>query len=186
MKKNNIENIDNLFKRLEDDFDTESPILGHQQRFLEKLEQSKENAPVKSKSRTIWKPILAVAASIIICFGLFATFNQEKELEGLASVSTELMETQSFFSSAIETELILLKAKRSPQTNMLIDDALAQMALLEADYKKLKTDLSQSGNDRRVVYAMIANFQSRIDLLETVMETIEHTSKFNRELTHQI
>ncbi len=181
MKK---DNIDNLFKRLENDFDIETPSLGHQQRFLEKLEQIKKKTPKDSKKRSYWKPILAIAASIIIYFGLFTTFNQEQKLKGLASVSPELSETQSFFSSAIETELISLKAKRSPKTNVLIDDALTQMKLLEADYEKLKTDLSQSGNDKRVVYAMIANFQSRIDVLENVMETIENTEELNPDTTN--
>ena len=37
----------------------------------------------------------------------------------------------------------------------------------------LKKDLVESGNDKRVIYAMITNFQNRIDLLQNVINTIE-------------
>ena len=36
-----------------------------------------------------------------------------------------------------------------------------------------KIDLTESGKDQRVIYAMISNFQSRIDILTTVLEQIE-------------
>lgn len=175
MKK---DKIITLFKRLENDFDTEAPNSGHQNRFLEKLQRN------SNQSRTLhsnWSrnSFLAVAASIIICFGLFFGFNNEQKLEGLASVSPEYSKTQSFFSNAIQTELVALKAQRSPQTNQLIDDALKQLDLLEEDYKMLKLDLTESGNDKRVIYAMIANFQSRVDVLESVMQDIENLKALN-------
>ena len=44
---------------------------------------------------------------------------------------------------------------------------------MEQDYQKLKTDLTDSGNDQRVIYAMISNFQNRIGILNTVLEQIE-------------
>ncbi|WP_026752933.1 hypothetical protein [Sediminibacter sp. Hel_I_10] len=177
MKK---DNLDTLFERLANDFDLESPDLGHQQRFLNKLQDKSVTTTIPKKT-VAWKPLLAIAASIILCFALFITINQERKLGGLASVSPELSETQSFFSSAIEQELKSLKEKRSPKTNALIDDALEQLDLLEKDYEKLKVDLAESGNDKRVVYAMIANFQSRIDVLEHVMDNIETLKGLNNE-----
>ena len=176
-----MKDIENVFERLYDQFDFEMPEPNHQDRFLEKL--MSQNKPVRNKTTNIWKPLLAVAATIIICLGLFATLKTNKELEGLASVSPELSNTQSFFTSAIESELKALKAERSPRTNKLIEDALKQIELLEQDYEKLKADLAESGNDERVVYAMISNFQSRIDVLENVMQEIENIKQMNLEPT---
>ena len=166
-----MKEIDNLFKELEGRFDFDTPDTGHENRFLEKLKSSGQSA--KTDLTSIWKPLLAVAASIVICFGLFATFNSGNELKGLAGVSPELSNTQSFFTTAIENELNALKAERTPQTKKIIEDALQQIALLEQDYEGLKADLAESGNDERVVYAMISNFQSRIDVLENVMQDIK-------------
>ena len=91
----------------------------------------------------------------------------------MASVSPEMQKTQDFFTLSINEELKKLNAEKSPETDALIKDALKQLAGLESEYEKLKTDLLESGKDQRVVYAMIANFQSRIDILNTVLEQIE-------------
>jgi len=168
------DNINQLFHQLEGEFDFNTPDLGHQQRFLDKLlNQNAEEISNKSKS-AIWKPLFAVAASLVICFGIFTSLDTKQDLDGLAGISPELSETQSFFTTAIENELIALKAKRSPKTEQLISDALEQLDLLEKDYEKLKLDLTESGNDKRVIYAMIANFQNRIDVLDNVMQDIEN------------
>ena len=66
-----------------------------------------------------------------------------------------------------------LNQERTPETKALIDDALKQLKTLESDYENLKKDLTKSGDDKRVIYAMINNFQNRINVLQTVLEQIE-------------
>ena len=66
-----------------------------------------------------------------------------------------------------------LKSFKTPETAQLVNDALNQITILEQEYQQLKEDLVASGNDQRVIAAMIANFQSRINLLENVIELIE-------------
>jgi archaellum component FlaC len=48
-----------------------------------------------------------------------------------------------------------------------------QLERLDEEYKKLKVDLSKSGKDKRVVFAMVSNLQQRIDLLNDVLTQIE-------------
>ncbi|WP_458626949.1 hypothetical protein [Winogradskyella sp. PC D3.3] len=114
----------------------------------------------------------------MICLGLFTTLQQQPEYLDLASVSPEMSETQDFFTVTIENELKKLNKERSPLTEQIINDALVQIQLLETDYKKLKTDLTESGKNQRVIYAMISNFQTRIDILNTVLEQIEIVKQF--------
>ena len=80
--------------------------------------------------------------------------------------------TETFFTSTIAQELRTLKTLENPQTKALVDDALEQITILESEYQKLEGDLAESGYDKRVIYAMINNFQNRIDVLQTVIETI--------------
>jgi hypothetical protein len=96
----------------------------------------------------------------------------------LASVSPELSQTQSFFATTIAQELIALEAQRSPETEQMVDDALKALKVLETEYSSLKLDLNDSGNDKRVIYAMIANFQNRIDILQNVLKHIEDVKNF--------
>ncbi len=180
MKK---DSIDQLFENLRDNFDVEMPHGGHQDRFISKLKVASEFS-IEDTSRTpvFWKPFLAIAATIVLCLGLFITLYQPTATSGLASVSPEMSTTQDFFTSTIEKELTQLNKQRTPETKLLIDDALKQMKILETDYESLKNDLSESGDDQRVIFAMISNFQMRIDVLQNVMERI-HQKKQLKQTT---
>lgn len=176
------DNIEQLFERLEGTFDVHEAPANHQKRFLDKLE-----AESTSTKRTfnIWKP-LSIAASIalLVCAGIFMS-GGEAEIEGLASVSPEMEQTQSFFTSAISEELETLKSFEDEESKVLVEDTLKRLTILEADYDQLKLDLTESGNDKRVISAMIINFQNRIELLQQVIENIEEikTLKANRNET---
>ena len=98
------DNIDTLFGRLENEFDIDMPNSGHQNRFLEKLNQQNTIAVNSTQQESsYWKPFLAVAASLVLCFSIF-TFMQQQEpdLKDLANVSPELSKTQDFFTLAIQ------------------------------------------------------------------------------------
>ncbi|TXE19580.1 hypothetical protein ES692_02165 [Psychroserpens burtonensis] len=175
------DNIKKLFYDLEGNFDVDMPNRGHERRFLEKLKQQ-NNTVVKSapKKNNYWKPFLAVAASVLLCFSVFTVMQQQQDntLTDLASVSPELSQTQSFFTTAIAQEVASLEAQRSPETEEMVNDAMKALKVLENEYQSLQIDLNESGNDKRVIYAMIANFQNRIDILQTVLEHIEDVKNF--------
>lgn len=167
MKK---DGIDTLFKDLEGSFDIHETPNGHQKRFLERLNEVEKPS---EKKIGWWKP-LSIAASIALLIAVGSTFIKTTPSEkDLASVSPEMEQTQSFFTSTITKELQKLKSVTAPETQELVNDALNQIDILEKEYKILKTDLAASGNDKRVIYAMITNFQSRITLLQHVLEKIE-------------
>ena len=166
--------IDDLFDNLKGEFDINEPNKDHELRFLDKLKSNDvASNNYNNTSRFNWKPFIAIAASLAICFSVLITMQNQPEVLDLASVSPELSETQDFFTATIENELKKLNNERSPLTEQIITDAIEQVQLLENDYQNLKTDLTESGSDQRVIYAMISNFQSRIDILNTVLEQIE-------------
>lgn len=162
--------IDKLFGDLEGSFDVHETPTGHQKRFLDRLNEVEKPS---EKKRGWWKP-LSIAASIAVLIAIGSTSLKTTPSEkDLASVSPEMMQTQSFFTTTITEELQKLKKITAPETQQLVNDALKQMDILEKEYKILKTDLAVSGNDKRVIYAMISNFQNRINLLQQVVEKIE-------------
>ncbi len=181
------DNIETLFERLDNEFDIDMPNTGHQNRFLEKLKQQDQTiVDLTVKKSNYWKPFLAVAASIILCFSIFTVMQQQEPLiKDLASVSPELSRTQDFFTLAIQNELQTLESERSPETEELIDDALKQLNALESDYEALKMDLTDSGDDKRVIHAMISNFQNRIDVLNHVLENIKEIKAYKNNESNQ-
>lgn len=172
------DNLDNWFNKQQGCWDLAEPNEGHKERFLQKLAPKTAAQSQVISLRSWWKP-LAVAASIaLLVFALVPkeAYNPTKEL---AAVSPQMEEAQDFFTRAIEQELFTLRQERTPETEKLIKDALKQLELLETDYNNLKQDLAKSGEDKRVIHAMIINFQTRIDLLTQVVEEIESIKKLN-------
>lgn len=175
----NKDTIDQLFENHNGEFDVHKTPEGHQHRFLNKLntQQSTESKPTHYLKRVI--AIAAVLAVIVTLSGLF--FNTDVTAADLASVSPEMEQTQSFFTSSINNELKTLKGFNAPETEILVQDALKQLENLEGKYELLKKDLVDSGNDKRVIYAMISNFQNRIELLEQVINKIEEVKNLNTQ-----
>ena len=167
MKK---DKIDELFLNFKEDFEVHDTPEGHRKRFLEKLEGHKKSSV---NSQNWWKP-LSIAASVAIIIALGFTFiKNNNPTADLANVSPEMAQTQSFFVSEVNREMNTLKGLNSPETKILINDVLRQMNILETEYEDLRKDLLTSGNDKRVVYAMINNFQKRMDLLKQMITKIE-------------
>ncbi|MEM5539987.1 hypothetical protein [Olleya sp. AS48] len=165
------DNIEQLFENLDSQFDIEVPNLGHQQRFIDKL--NKTETKVASHKTNYWKPLLAVAASVVLILSIVLNIKPNTTQKDLASISPELAETQNFFSNTIAFELNKLKTEKSPETQKLVNDALLRLDRLELEYKNLKLNLTESGEDQRVIYAMITNFQNRIDVLQSTLLQIE-------------
>ncbi|MDU8887257.1 hypothetical protein RXV94_13880 [Yeosuana sp. MJ-SS3] len=177
------DNLDNLFEQFKNDFDLEEPRTDHKGRFLDKLNTYQKGSEKKHKS-AFWKPLLGIAATIVLLV-VFSIGNQKNDdTRDLASVSPEMAETEDFFTTTIEVELKKITSESSPVTQLLVDDALKQMKILENDYEKLKKDLSISDDDNRVIYAMISNFQNRIDLLKNTLEQID-TVKQLKNITNE-
>ena len=176
----NKDTLDTMFDNLQNTFDVELPNAGHEDRFLAKLREQNTALTSTSAKSSYWKPFIGIAASVLLCLGLFGVFNQEPEVVDLASVSPEYSKTQDFFTVTLNSELNKLESERTPETELMINDALKRINDLEIAYEDLKVDLSESGNDKRVIYAMITNFQNRIDLLKNVLEQIEETKNIKQ------
>lgn len=170
MKK---ESLENLFERLHDDFDLAEPKDGHQERFLERLNQANGVATLPKK-RNWWKPLSIAASIALVCvLGLQLFSGQPTIKEQVVEIAPEVSETEFYFASLIEEQVQLLKEEKSPETAKLVDDTLAKLNELEADYKVLEQELVNGGNSKMLLNAMITNFQIRIALLEEVLANVE-------------
>ena len=172
------DNLEILFKSLENEFDHENPQLGHQQRFLEKLNSDKETEALNLQNkRSFWKPMLGIAASLVLFMFVFTTVQSGTTSYDLANVSPEMAETQDFFAATLEVELEKLRNEMSPEYQDIVVDALFQIELLGQEYEQLKLELKESGDDKRIINAMISNFQNRIELLQNVLEQIDNVKQ---------
>ena len=174
------ENLDQLFKDLQGSFDTEEPREGHQQRFLEKLHESKGVVGIGSRKINWWKPI-SIAATIAFLLSLsIGYFGSEPTIEQrVAEISPEASQTHFYFANLIEEQVRELESQSTPETEAIIADTMKQLEKLEANYTKLEADLVAGGDSKLILSAMIVNFQTRIDLLQEVMNQIDTIKNIN-------
>lgn len=178
----NKDSLDKVFESIKEDFNFEEPSSGHQQRFLNKLNNQNKVGVEKPKSVIkLWRPLISIAASIVLLISVLIGVQQESNARDLANISPEMATTQDFFTKTITSELEKLNSEESPEYQSLIVDVMFQIKILEENYELLKLDLNESGDDKRVIYAMISNFQSRIDLLQNVVEQIDNLKQQNTE-----
>ncbi len=171
MEKDNLKDI---FKDLQGTFDTEEPNIGHQERFLEKLNKAKKVVTLRKRRNIWWRPLSIAASVAVLCLVAIGVYNTNPTVEEqVAQISPEVGNTQVYFASLIEDQVKKLQSESSPETQKIISDTMIQMKKLETNYNKLEEDLINGGNDKLILSAMITNFQTRIDLLQDVINQIE-------------
>ena len=156
----------------ENEFDFQEPHTGHLERFERKLNQQKKTV------KTSWK-WLSVAASVVLIFGFWLGSNHQKRQMDLADVSPKMEEVQSYFVSTIHQELKTLEKNRNLDTEKIIESALEELEELEDAYKVFVKDLTKNGEQRKIISAMIKNYQQRLDVLEYTLKQIEEVKNLN-------
>ncbi|MGB5371951.1 MAG: hypothetical protein WBN18_16090 [Flavobacteriaceae bacterium] len=169
-----MENLENWFSQIEGTFDTEEPQEGHQARFLDRLNALHGTIGLHRKNKSWWRP-LSIAASVVVLMALgLGVFMSRPTLgEQVAEISPEVSKSQIYFAGLIEEQVSQLKRKSTPVTKKMIDDTLLQLKKLERNYGQLEQDLLNGGNSKLILSAMITNFQTRIDLLQDILDQVE-------------
>ena len=171
-----MENLENTFDKLQKDFDFAEPNVGHFERFEAKI-KAQNNLNKKSKNiKWYW---LSAAASVLLLIGFYLG-NNNNAGDGieLAEISPKMEETQNFYLASIQKEIKLIDSQRNPQNQKIIDDAFGQLEILEKNHQKLSIELKESNEDKRVIYAMIANFQMQIEVLQNLVDQLEEFKNF--------
>jgi cytoskeletal protein RodZ len=174
-----IDPIEKLFGELKGAFDTAEPAEGHRQSFLAKLEASPEAMATTKRKRFGWKSLSIAAAMLLLCsLGYLFLYTTPSVQQQVSEISPEITNTEFYFTNVVEDQVKKLHKESTPETQKLIADTMIQLRKLDQDYKKMEQDLLNGGNSKLILSAMITNFQTRLDLLNEVMEQIENIKNF--------
>ncbi|MEP5913942.1 MAG: hypothetical protein ABJ277_10760, partial [Flavobacteriaceae bacterium] len=136
------DNLEGLFEKLQGDFDFEDPKNGHQERFLERLNQTDGVVHLNKRKTLWWKPLSIAASIVLICLLGLKVFNTTPSIkEQVVEISPEVSQTEFYFASLIEEQVQLLKDEKSPETKKLVEDTLFQLDKLETNYSNLEQEL---------------------------------------------
>jgi len=173
------DNLENIFKNLENQFDVNEPNIGHFNRFEAKL-----NKPKKKNYFKLFKiaGIISIAASIILFFGIWIGTSYNNEGLKLSSVSKKMNETENYFVNTIQNEIQLIEKEKNSNNEVIINDAFKQLKILENQYQILTLDLQNNKSDSRIIYAMIANYQQRITVLQSLMKQLKDVKQLKSQI----
>jgi len=159
--------LDKIFNQ---DFDLKEPTIGHFDRFQNRISSDK-----KRKTNS-WKWI-SIAASVVLIFGIWLGQNNSSQGLDLADVSPKMEETQDYFTSLIRSEIEKVNLERNEDSEKMIKDAFLRLDKLDEQYNNLTVELKSSDQDKRVIFAMISNFQQRIEVLQNLLEQIDNNKQ---------
>ncbi len=169
------DNLENFIQENRADFDREIPSL-KVWAAIDKEIGSTDQAT--AKPRKLWR-YAWVAASIafLLATGAFLGIQmnggEDPTMASLGDFSTEYAEMEQHYNSQIQEKVALLARYN--------DDATVNDDLLQVDefMEELKKELQESpkGNEEKIINAMIYNYQTKIDILERVLERIQSNNE---------
>ncbi len=174
--------IQRLFEGVQGELNTSEPNEGHFERFNARLTDPNKE---KRKTKKGILAYIAIAASlfILVTFGLNNALKTTNK--GLAAVSPEMNETHNYFSNLIAHELSIIEGEKTVENQRVIEDALQHIKILETEYSLLEEDLKRSGNNRRIIYAMVDNFQKRITILQLLIDQMEELKSQKKQKNNE-
>ncbi len=166
-----MENLEKFIRENRADFDTGVPSLNVWANLDQHLDRQRPSA------RVVWMKRLRVAAAVLVLLtaggvgGAYLT-NSNKTVGSLADVSPEHAEMERYFSSQVEEKLAKLASYKQ--------DGIVKADIQELDeaYEQLKKELENApdGADEKIIQAMVETYQTKINILEQVLEKVENVN----------
>jgi len=156
---------------------------GHQKRFEILLDQCLPiGEEIKPNAYFFWMKIAAVFVVVIGVLSLFMLNNPEEignqkvvdtpnKVENnttekdiyLSDISPEYKQIEDYYLANINTELSQLNI--TTENKELIDSFMLQLEQLDKEYKRLNSEIKETGIDEQTVSSLINNLELRLDML---------------------
>jgi hypothetical protein len=185
-KRDNIEDL--ILKNLEGLNDNE-PSEGHFERFEARLEQMNKRKKIISLD-VVWKVAAAAVFAFLLVNQAVIWFSpaEKPQLTGepqnaftLATVSSEYEEVEFYYTNAISVgitqwEKLVEQGMISEEEQQMMEH---EMEEFEKVFLKLQDDLSLSPNDDRVINAMLEYYQTKLSLINMIIEKLQEVKQKN-------
>jgi len=123
-----------------------------------------------------WVKILKVAAVFVcvvaVAFGFYLNNQRISMYENgvaLHNISSELADTEAFYSSQIDEKLRLIEVT----VGDINPEVYSQLEVLDEDYNSLKNDFKDNADSEEVINAMIEYYRLKLALLEKILDEIQ-------------
>lgn len=158
-------------------FDQKDLVGNHRERFEQRLKAGNKRKRFRMNNK--WVGIAAGVVIILISSLLKESRRSESnhpewaenEVKSLRDVSTEMEEVELYMTETISEKVMYLESAY-PSENDQIQSCLSIVRNLEENYEDLRKELAKSPNEKVVADAMIMNYQTRLDVLEMLIQQL--------------
>ncbi len=161
-----MDNLEKYISQNKEAFDMEVPSLN----VWAGIQEQMEEVPVRRLR--VWKQwrFAATVALLVVAGGIVGSYlNSAPTAKTLSDLSPEHAEMERYFNSQVNSKMAQLATYKKDQT------VQADLADLDAIYAELQKELQHvpEGKEEQIIEAMINTYQTKIDILETVLEKVQ-------------
>lgn len=173
-----MDKLEKYIQKHKDAFDDQMPDSRHKERFNEKL---KARAP-RTKTVPLWQNVMKIASLAVVLivagtiFLVNYPFNSPKAAEqgvALSEVSPEYQEVESYLQSNLKNKISEFKSMECPEGDVEKEEVLNEISRLDTMYIELQKDLKKNQGNERIINAMINTYQTRIEILDQVINQVK-------------
>ncbi len=154
-------------------FDDKQPIRGHEQRFLQKLEQQNNKRDlftVKSFLKVAVVSLLFILSGLYVKDKLFtAMYNTTAEM--IVPENEELKEAEQYYQAQINTQITMISNNNrlSEEQQQMLEN---EMKTIDNLTKQLQKDLKAMPNDPRIIQAIIQHYKIKLQVLNRIVNDL--------------
>jgi hypothetical protein len=180
-----MKTIEDIIRGHKDIFEGAEPSDGHFERFSMKLEIRCQ----KNASRRSIVPYLLRAAVVTLLVTLSSLWTWDHFIRPgssrmtLGQVSPQYKEVESYYIHQVnmmEGEIVNLDFKNNPEQKSLL---IQEMKSMDSVYVSLQKELKTNPNDERVINAMIEHYQTKIEVMNYIVNQLRTIKNGNENKT---
>lgn len=180
-----MKTIEDIIRGNKDLFDGAEPSDGHFERFSIKMEiRCQKNAPKRSIV-----PYLLRAAVVTLLVTLSSLWTWDHFIRTgssrttLGQVSPQYKEVESYYIHQVnlmEGEIVNLDFNSNPEQKSVL---VKEMKSMDSVYVSLQKELKANPNDERIINAMIEHYQTKIEVMNYILNQLRTIRNGNENKT---
>lgn len=176
-----MERLEKFVIQHQAEFDAEVPSLKVWANIDKQLEQK------AAKHRPLWK-IARIAAAVVILLGIGSviganlTQNTSESASTLAEVAPEYAELESYYQNQINHKIQQLA---SYQHDGYVQEDLRQLDEVFSELRQ-ELEIAPRGAEEQIIKMMIKNYETKVSILERVLEKIQSTTPNDSPIENQL
>ncbi|MDD4646215.1 MAG: hypothetical protein PHY99_09540 [Bacteroidales bacterium] len=178
-----MNSLDDFIKENKEMFMNSEPPEGHFERFSARLKQQQRRNKIRFITRV---SSIAAIGLLLIASSIFVYdhyFDREPALINLGDINPDMQKVEFYYTSQIDQVSAGLDSLSGVSQASLKKIMSSELAELDSIHRDLQQKLSFNPGDERVVNAMIVYYQTKLEMMQSFLNTLNQIKQTNNTNT---